>query len=1055
MSHSLYNLQWQHAMEALSALINEENPPPKLDDRRKPIPVSSRPPHSTATTSTCAIPPQTHSPSTSCSVPPSDAASQEPPITFYSAFVHCASLYLKYLGVFRQLEDCYDQMIHPQKRKDVRLTLELCMARVCQLRQDLLLYSSSQPSALSTPDHVHLDGFLTSLRLSPDALEVPIPRYFQEPPDDDEERKKRELVTKLCDENAVMWGTAGQDVGLISDEVQQQLHSMNRLTREQAIKIIQKNERGRQGAMRAHLMKELREEDARKKLRDSGVVCTRDDAATTIQRVWRGYAARKRVQEEELEELIFLGLKPSTSVLHQQTILAASPAAIPPPVPTSSSSASAPLALPKYEPLVKEQQIRQQRKTRQMDAALHFSDSLRVLEADIEAKEGEEMKQRMWDERYQWWIEEKEKTGKYPLDLSQFYIQRYPQSDQAKQAQAQDIKKKGKAGKKEKEAPPAADAKEGGGKGGKEEKKDKGGKEAKGAEGGGGGVADAAMLILGPTELVEHLSACVRSYAAVWLGKDESGNPDQSFDVEMAKASLRPLVEQRVQKAVDDRLAMYFDNIREKVAEKTATTTKKGKGGKAGGKAKASEGGGGEGTRPSSAAKGEESKEQLSKPSPAGSGAGTTRAASAEGVSAREGRGKDSGKGGGAKAAAAKKCCEGDKLCAHLSLQDMLALLIKMNILQSLPTAPITLAISTASPPPATSLRLASLQGDVNLVGSLAASATAPSLAPSSFAGGGGGGGGGGTHVDPSFQQLRAFFTETFILPLGSAFVHSTLPSPPPRSLLLFGPPGSGKSLTAKCIAHESGSFFFDLSTRNLDRKLGTRAEIAKLVHLIFAVARQLQPAVLYLDEVDRVFGASKSKKSAGELSKLRALLLQHALGGGLERGDRVLLVGCARCPHSDRVEVKELLDLFGPPHGKVVLMPLPDYPTRRTLWTYFIQQTGLNLTSLEQHRGFDLTTLALVSEGYTAGCIQQAVLSTLPTRRVAKMLELDRGVDTSELMTALSQTSYAYRGEYQANVAWLEQVTGVKERRRMKEVAEQKEQSTQEEEAAKPKKKK
>ena len=41
MSHSLYNLQWQHAMEALSELINEENPPPKLDDKKKPLPVST------------------------------------------------------------------------------------------------------------------------------------------------------------------------------------------------------------------------------------------------------------------------------------------------------------------------------------------------------------------------------------------------------------------------------------------------------------------------------------------------------------------------------------------------------------------------------------------------------------------------------------------------------------------------------------------------------------------------------------------------------------------------------------------------------------------------------------------------------------------------------------------------------------------------------------------------------------------------------------------------------------------------------------------------------
>ena len=922
--------------------------------------------------------------------------SQEPPLTFYSAYVHSASLYLQYLSVFRSLEDCYDQLIHPQKRQDIRLTLELCMARLVQLRHDLLLYSSSQPSALSTPSHPHLEPFLAPLHLSPSSLEVPIPRYFQERSDVEDERKKRDLVDKLSEENAVMWGTAGQDPGLVSEEVQQRLAQMNRLTREHAIKLIQKNERGRQGAMRAALMKELREEDARKRLRDAGRTPTRDDAASVIQRVWRGYVTRKSVKEEAVEELVFLGMKPSITASNQQTIAQPSPTALPALAsPTSSAS-----ILPRYDPLVKEQQIRIQRKTRQMDAALHYQDRLRGLEVEIEAHEGEDMKQKMWDERYSWWVEEKEKTGKYPLDLSLFYVTRYPDSDEAKAAQAADTKKgKSKGGKKEPKAEePKAKAKE-------EKPKEGKGKAPPEVK------AVAPGLTLGPTPLVPQLSACVRRYAEVWLGRDEGDNPDQGFDVEMAKAGLRPLVEKRVRKGVDERMGLYLENIREKVAEVGG-----GKGGKKGkAKAKAKPATPNPPTEPPPA-KVEEGKEQMDLPVTAEAETGTSRESKA-------------GKGEKAKAVKpGKKCCEGDKLCSHLSLQDMTALLIKMNILQQLATTPLTLPVTAASAPPANSLRLAALQGEANLVGQLTASALASSPE--------------GGHVDPSYQQLRAFFTERFILPLGSAFVHSTQPSPL-RSLLLFGPAGSGKTLTAKCIAKESGALWFDLSTKNLERKLGTKAEIAKLVHLIFTVAREVQPAVLYLDDCDKVWGSGKSKRGASELAKLRALVMQHAMG--LERGDRVLLIGCCRCPHSDRVEVKELLDLFGPPQGAVVLMPLPDLITRRQLWGYFIQQSGLTLATCEKSQGFDLQTLALVSEGYTAGDIQQAVLSTLPSKRVQALMQLDKGIDTTDFITALSQTSYTYRGEYAANVAWLEQVTGVKDRRRMREVAEAKEAAPEE----------
>ena len=273
MSHSVYDREWQHAMERLSGLINEDNPAPRFDDKKKPI--------------------------------------AEQPTTFYAAFVHSASLYLKYLATFRSLEECYDGIIQPQKRRDIRLTLELVMARLCQLRADLLLFSSSQPAALATPDHCHLNHFLAAQGMTAAELEVPVPRYFGERSEDDDERKKRELVERLCEENAVMWGTAGHEVGLVSDDVQAALAVMNRLTKEQAIKLIQKNERGRQGAMRAKLMKELREEDARKRRKDAGQTTTRDEAAVLIQKTWRGYMARKRTRQSEWEELVFIGMKPA------------------------------------------------------------------------------------------------------------------------------------------------------------------------------------------------------------------------------------------------------------------------------------------------------------------------------------------------------------------------------------------------------------------------------------------------------------------------------------------------------------------------------------------------------------------------------------------------------------------------------------------------------------------------------------------------------------------------------------------------------------------------
>jgi hypothetical protein len=46
------------------------------------------------------------------------------PITQEEAFQHFAYLYVRYIQVFRKLEDCYDQCVHPQKRRDIKLSLD-------------------------------------------------------------------------------------------------------------------------------------------------------------------------------------------------------------------------------------------------------------------------------------------------------------------------------------------------------------------------------------------------------------------------------------------------------------------------------------------------------------------------------------------------------------------------------------------------------------------------------------------------------------------------------------------------------------------------------------------------------------------------------------------------------------------------------------------------------------------------------------------------------------------------------------------------------------------
>lgn len=71
----------------------------------------------------------------------------------------------------------------------------------------------------------------------------------------------------------------------------------------------------------------------------------------------------------------------------------------------------------------------------------------------------------------------------------------------------------------------------------------------------------------------------------------------------------------------------------------------------------------------------------------------------------------------------------------------------------------------------------------------------------------------------------------------------------PPRGILLFGPPGTEKTLIGKCIASQSKSTFFSISASSLTSKWIGDGE--KMVRALFAVAAAHQPAVVFIDEID------------------------------------------------------------------------------------------------------------------------------------------------------------------------------------------------------------
>ncbi|XP_044145551.1 spastin isoform X1 [Bufo gargarizans] len=172
----------------------------------------------------------------------------------------------------------------------------------------------------------------------------------------------------------------------------------------------------------------------------------------------------------------------------------------------------------------------------------------------------------------------------------------------------------------------------------------------------------------------------------------------------------------------------------------------------------------------------------------------------------------------------------------------------------------------------------------------------------------------------------------------------------PARGLLLFGPPGNGKTMLAKAVAAESNATFFNISAASLTSKYVGEGE--KLVRALFSVARELQPSIIFIDEIDSLL----CERREGEHDASRRLKTEFLIEfDGVQSGgdDRVLVMGATNRP-------QELDEAVLRRFAKRVYVSLPNEETRLTLLQNLLSKQGNPLTQKE------LAQLARLAEGYS-----------------------------------------------------------------------------------------
>uniref|UniRef100_A0A8C4RZ76 Zgc:153738 n=1 Tax=Erpetoichthys calabaricus TaxID=27687 RepID=A0A8C4RZ76_ERPCA len=253
----------------------------------------------------------------------------------------------------------------------------------------------------------------------------------------------------------------------------------------------------------------------------------------------------------------------------------------------------------------------------------------------------------------------------------------------------------------------------------------------------------------------------------------------------------------------------------------------------------------------------------------------------------------------------------------------------------------------------------------------------------------------------PSLSDVRQVISLNAILPLGSACVHENAPLV--KSILLVGPKGVGKKMLVHVICTETGANLFDLSPLNIAGKYTGKSGLQMMLHMVFKVARQLQPSVVWIDDAEKTFykKVPKEEKEVNLDPKRLKKDLPKILKS-IKTEDRVMIVGTSQQPYE--ADLKSLCKIY----NKIILIPRPDYATRFVIWSQIIKNNHGIIT-----KNLDISSLAKISDGYTQGSMIQAVKTVLNERRLDQMVT--RPLTAAEFLAPLAKMEPVFKEEEEA----------------------------------------
>ncbi|KAH0461753.1 hypothetical protein IEQ34_009328 [Dendrobium chrysotoxum] len=235
-----------------------------------------------------------------------------------------------------------------------------------------------------------------------------------------------------------------------------------------------------------------------------------------------------------------------------------------------------------------------------------------------------------------------------------------------------------------------------------------------------------------------------------------------------------------------------------------------------------------------------------------------------------------------------------------------------------------------------------------------------------------------------ALDNVKATLKELVMLPLQrpELFCRGQL-TKPCKGILLFGPPGTGKTMLAKAVATEAGANFINISMSSIASKWFGEGE--KYVKAVFSLASKIAPSVVFVDEVDSMLGRRENPGEHEAMRKMKNEFMVNWDGLRTKDKERVLVLAATNRPFDlDEAVIRRL--------PRRLMVNLPDATNREKILRVILAKESLALD-------VDLEALANMTDGYSGSDLKNLCVTAAhcPIREILEKEKKERSVALAE----------------------------------------------------------